>query len=119
MTGNFPQLLHAFFHEWLAGQRNNSRHTVRSYRDTWRLFLRFMAAQEQRPVAALRLADLTASEVLAFLDHSEKERRVASGITNEWRPWVLMCSWIRSDSRYYPVNALPARRAGWDAAQGS
>jgi hypothetical protein len=41
MTGNFPQLLHAFFHEWLAGQRNNSRHTVRSYRDTWRLFLRF------------------------------------------------------------------------------
>jgi hypothetical protein len=43
----------------------------------------------------------------------------ASGITNEWRPWVLMCSWIRSDSRYYPANALPARRAGWDAAQGS
>jgi len=41
MTGNFPQLLHAFFHEWLAGQRNNSRHTVRSYRDTWRLFRLF------------------------------------------------------------------------------
>ena len=57
MTGNFAQLLHAFFYEWLAGQRNNSRHTVRSYRDTWRLFLRFTAARQQRPVAALRLAD--------------------------------------------------------------
>src|ERR1700674_1450261 len=82
MTGNFPQLLHAFFHEWLAGKRNNSRHTVRSYRDTWRLFLRFMAAQQQRPVAALRLADLTASEVLTFLDHSEKERSVSIGTRN-------------------------------------
>ena len=82
MTGNFPQLLHAFFHEWLAGQRNNSRHTVRSYRDTWSLFLRFMAAQQQRPVAALRLTDLTASEVLAFLDHSEKERSVSIGTRN-------------------------------------
>jgi site-specific recombinase XerD len=82
MTGNFPQLLHAFFHVWLAGQRNNSCHTVRSYRDTWRLFLRFMAAQQQRPVAALRLDDLTASEILAFLDHSEKERNVSIGTRN-------------------------------------
>ena len=29
--------LHGFFHEWLAEQRNCSRHTVLSYRDTWRL----------------------------------------------------------------------------------
>ena len=82
MTGNFAQLLHAFFHEWLAGQRNNSCHTVRSYRDTWRLFLRFTAARQQRPVAALHLADLTAAEVLAFLDHSEKERHVSIGTRN-------------------------------------
>ena len=82
MTGNFAQLLHAFFYEWLAGQRNNSRHTVRSYRDTWRLFLRFTAARQQRPVAALHLADLTATEVLAFLDHSEKERHVSIGTRN-------------------------------------
>ena len=73
MTGNFPQLLHAFFYDWLAGQRNNSPHTVRSYRDTWRLFLRFVAARHNRLVAALRLADFTAAEVLAFLEHSEKE----------------------------------------------
>ena len=41
-----------------------------------------MAAQQQRPVAALRLADLTAGEVLAFLDHSEKERSVSIGTRN-------------------------------------
>jgi len=29
--------LHAFFHEWLAQQRNLSHHTVLSYRDTERV----------------------------------------------------------------------------------
>ena len=42
----FPELLHAFFHEWLVQQRNVSHHTVLSYRDSWRLFLRFVAAAE-------------------------------------------------------------------------
>jgi site-specific recombinase XerD len=82
MTGTFPQLLHAFFYDWLAGQRNNSAHTVRSYRDTWRLFLRFVATRHNRLVAALRLADFTAAEVLAFLEHSEQERHVSVGTRN-------------------------------------
>jgi hypothetical protein len=38
-TISFPQLLHAFFHDWLVQQRNVSHHTVLSYRDSWRLFL--------------------------------------------------------------------------------
>jgi hypothetical protein len=38
----FPFLLRAFFYEWLVEQRNASIHTVRSYRDTWRLLLRFV-----------------------------------------------------------------------------
>jgi hypothetical protein len=46
----FPQLLHAFFHEWLVQQRNVSHHTVLSYRDSWRLFLRFAAAQKTSPL---------------------------------------------------------------------
>jgi integrase/recombinase XerC len=44
----FPQLLHAFFHDWLVQQRNVSHHTVLSYRDSWRLFLRFVAAPSAR-----------------------------------------------------------------------
>ena len=43
----FPQLLHAFFHYWLVEQRNASHHTVLSYRDTWRLFLRHAAAAKK------------------------------------------------------------------------
>ena len=74
--------LHAFFHEWLAQQRNLSHHTVLSYRDTWRLFLRFVAARRRRSVCDLAIEHLTADEVLAFLHHSEEERKVTIGTRN-------------------------------------
>jgi site-specific recombinase XerD len=73
-TNSLPQLLHYFFHDWMAAQRNASRHTIVSYRDSWRLFLRFVAERRQRNVARLGLADLTAEEVVAFLDYIEKDR---------------------------------------------
>ncbi len=57
----FPQLLHAFFHDWLVQQRNVSHHTVLSYRDSWRLFLRFVAARKATSVARLGLSDLSES----------------------------------------------------------
>ncbi len=71
---SLPHLLHTFFHDWMGAQRNASRHTILSYRDSWRLFLRFVAARRHRPVARLGLTDLTAAEVLAFLQHVEQDR---------------------------------------------
>lgn len=74
--------LHGFFHEWLGQQRNCSRHTILSYRDTWRLYLRYVAAQRGKPVSALSLADLTDVQVLAFLKHIETERHDTIGTRN-------------------------------------
>lgn len=82
---NLPSLhslLHAFFHGWLVEQRNASRHTVISYRDTWRLFLRYVAASRRKPVAKLQLPDLTSAEVLAFLRDCEEQRKVSIGTRN-------------------------------------
>ena len=70
----FPDLMRAFFYEWLVEQRNASIHTVRSYRDTWRLFLRFVAQRAGRKVAMITMTDLAASEVSAFLSYAEHER---------------------------------------------
>src|SRR5260221_9235060 len=76
---SLASLLHAFFHEWMGKQKNLSRHTVYSYRDTWKLFLRFASERKRHLIAGLSLEDLQASEVLAFLDHLEKDRKVPSG----------------------------------------
>ena len=81
-TDPFPRLLQAFFYDWLVQQRNASAHTVRSYRDTWRLFLRFVAQRQHRPVAQLTLSDLTAAEVSAFLHHTEQARGDTIGTRN-------------------------------------
>lgn len=79
---SFPHLLHSFFHEWLVQQRNVSHHTVLSYRDSWRLFLRFVAARKNKPVSQLGLTDLTEPEVLAFLQYTEQERKTSIGTRN-------------------------------------
>lgn len=78
----FPQLLHAFFHDWLTGQRNISHHTLLSYRDSWRLFLRFVSVRKGKPAARLGLTELTGFEVLAFLQHTEQERKTSIGTRN-------------------------------------
>jgi len=79
---SFAKLLHAFFHEWMGQQRNLSRHTVLSYRDTWKLWLRFVAERKRQEITALSLSDLAAAEVLAFLQHLENERKVSIGTRN-------------------------------------
>jgi site-specific recombinase XerD len=76
-TQSLPRLLQAFFHNWLVQQRGASANTVHAYRDTWRLFLRFVAKRRQREVADLALADLSGNEVLAFLDHVEHDRHAS------------------------------------------
>lgn len=77
-----PQLLRMFFTDWMVQQRNASVHTIKSYRDTWRLFLRFVAARRRKPVVRLALSELTAAEVIAFLQHLEVERGDTIGTRN-------------------------------------
>jgi integrase/recombinase XerD len=71
----FATLLQDFFCQRLVAQRQASDRTVKSYRDTFRLFLRHAEARMKRPASALTLADLDAPLILGFLDHLESERR--------------------------------------------
>jgi site-specific recombinase XerD len=81
-SNQFPWLIRTFFYEWLVEQRNASIYTVRSYRDAWRLFLRFVAQRSGKQVAMITLTDLTAREVIAFLGHAEHERGGTIGTRN-------------------------------------
>lgn len=81
-AGLLPELLQSYFRHWLANQRNVSHHTIISYRDSWRLFLRFVAQQLQRDVARLDTSELTAERVIAFLDDAERARKVKIATRN-------------------------------------
>lgn len=70
----FAALVREFFCQRLIAQQNASARTVSSYRDTFRLLLRFFAECRDRPPTALTLEDLDAPAILAFLDHLEQRR---------------------------------------------
>jgi site-specific recombinase XerD len=71
---DFSRLLEAFFLDRLLQQRRASPYTVASYRDTFRLLLAFAQKRLQKAPSALRLDDLDAPLISAFLDHVENER---------------------------------------------
>lgn len=73
-TDDFPGLVQRFFAEYLAAQRNLSPHTRLSYRNTFRLLLRFLAEHHRRAIDQLTLGALTPETILAFLDHLERAR---------------------------------------------
>ena len=67
-------LLQFFFTDYLVKQRRVSLQTVASYRDTFRLLLKFMQHETGIEPASLRVAQLDARAVLRFLDALEKDR---------------------------------------------
>jgi integrase/recombinase XerD len=67
-------LLHLFFTDYLVKQRRVSMQTVASYRDTFRLLLRFIKRETGVEPASLRNAQLDAHAILRFLDSSGNER---------------------------------------------
>ena len=66
--------LQAFFTERLVRQRQASPHTIAAYRDTFRLLLTFAEEKIGRAPSNLRLEDLDAPLIGAFLDHLEVDR---------------------------------------------
>jgi site-specific recombinase XerD len=69
---NFAPLLERFFTQRLMQQRQASPHTIASYRDTFRQFLKFIEQRLHKPPARLNFEEIDAPLVVAFLDALEK-----------------------------------------------
>jgi integrase/recombinase XerD len=80
MTSLAP-ILEAYFTHRLA-QRQVSRHTVASYRDTFCLLLRYARRQLGKQPSALELADIDATFIGSFLDHLERDRANTAATRN-------------------------------------
>jgi integrase/recombinase XerD len=71
---SFPVLLQDFFCQRLIDQSDVSARTVASYRDAFRLLLRYAEKRTHKSPVDLTLADLDAPLILGFLNHLEKDR---------------------------------------------
>jgi integrase/recombinase XerD len=75
-------LVQTFFADHLLRHKRASPQTVSAYRDAFRLLFRFLHDTQGIEPAALRLQDMNASSLLAFLDHLEKQRGNAARSRN-------------------------------------
>jgi len=71
----FATVVRTFFAQHLPLTHGLSPRTVLSYRDSFVLLLRFLAARHGCGVVNLEIRHLRADDVLAFLDHLETERK--------------------------------------------
>jgi site-specific recombinase XerD len=70
-------LLERFFTQRLMQQRQASPHTISSYRDTFRQFLKFIEQRLHKPPSRLDFQEIDAPLILAFLNHLEKQQGVS------------------------------------------
>lgn len=96
--------LERFFTQRLIQQRQVSPHTISSYRDTFRLLLKFAHRRQHKPPSRLRVEEIDAPLIVAFLDHLEKHRGLSVRSRN------LRLTAIRSFFRYVSFE-LPTHSA--------
>jgi site-specific recombinase XerD len=66
--------IHQFFDQYLINIKAVSHHTLRAYRDSFKLFLPFAADHYGIKMRSLRLQHLSADLIIAFLDQLQHER---------------------------------------------
>jgi len=74
--------IHQFFGRYLPHIRALSPHTIKAYRDTFKLFLPFAANYHGIKISSLQIAHLKVELILDFLDSLEKQRQNSAKTRN-------------------------------------
>jgi site-specific recombinase XerD len=98
-SASFAPLLERFFIQRLMQQRQASPHTIISYRDTFRQFLRFAQQRLHKAPSSMDLEEIDAPLVVAFLDDLEKRQGISIRSRN------LRLTAIHSFFRYAALEA--------------
>ena len=72
---SFQNLIQKFFLEWLMKQRNVSPETIKSYRDTFRIFIKYLDGAYNIKPSAITIDCLRAEYILGFLQFLEQTRK--------------------------------------------
>ncbi|MDR1246904.1 MAG: site-specific integrase [Clostridiales Family XIII bacterium] len=82
MATDYAKATTAFFTRHLAGTRNLSPNTIKSYRDTFRLFLKYCENKHGISPEKLTFSKISQKLILEFLDYAENERKCSIATRN-------------------------------------
>ncbi len=74
--------IHRFFDQYLTHIKGVSPHTVKAYRDAFKLLMPFAAKYHGIKIESLRLEHVSSDLILSFLNQLEKERKNQAGTRN-------------------------------------
>jgi site-specific recombinase XerD len=80
---DFATYLTEFLSMYQLGQKNASRNTIASYRDTFKLLIRYCQEQRDIPVEKLSMSILTKGLIADFLEWIEKGRKCSIATRNQ------------------------------------
>jgi site-specific recombinase XerD len=75
-------VIHQFFNKYLPHIKALSPHTIKAYRDAFKLFLPYAASYHGINISSLQIAHLSVEVVLDFLDSLEKQRQNSAKTRN-------------------------------------
>ena len=105
-----------FFRDYLAIQKGVSENTIKTYRDSLKLFLKFIAKKENKTISKITLDNLDAESVIAFLKEIERSRNNCIVTLNLRLTSLktfftyLITQDISRSGRYQKVIAIPIKR---------
>ena len=111
------QTIFAFFEDYLKAQKGLRPGSIRSYRDTLKLFLVHVATTCRRPITRLLLADLSSERVLDFLRMIESTRK--NHVSTRNQRLAALHTFYRYLAVHHPemlaeaerVEAIPSKRS--------
>ena len=117
MPTDFARLVTRYLSQYLPGQRNLATNTIQSYRDTFKLLLRFCQANRGWSPDHLTLAHLNAACIQSFLDWLEADRQC--GVTTRNQRLAALRAFFRWVSYEVPesleavqqVLTIPGKKA--------
>ena len=114
-TISLAPLLERFFTQRLMQQRQASPHTISSYGDAFRQFLKFVQQRLHKQPSHLNFEEIDAPLIVAFLDDLEKRRGV-SGRSRNLRLTALH-SFFRFAAFEAPEHSAQIALRGRDSTQ--
>ncbi len=109
--------LHQFFDQYLPQIKGSSEQSVKAYRETFSIFLPFMAQYHNVKIKSLKIEHLSANLVLSFLNHLETYRHNTARTRNHRLAVIKslgkMVRFMYPDKRQLAENILniPQKRA--------
>lgn len=75
MGNEFQYLLQNFFLKWMMGQKKVSASTIQAYKDTFRIFLKYMHDEHGVKASSINMEVINADAIIGFLHYLENNRK--------------------------------------------